>query len=735
MPADKNAPYMNAELSVEERVEDLISRMNREEKIGQLSQACKRMYMKSDERKAEFRGLIVKGRIGSRILSDGGFAGNDGAGLSISDINEDQRIAVEESRLGIPLIYGRDIIYGQRTVFPIPIGQAASFNPGLVEEAYTCIAREAAAAGVHWSFSPMMDVARDPRWGRIIEGSGEDPVLASRMAEAAVKGFQGDDPSDPQRIAACAKHYVAYGAAEGGRDYDTAEVSENTLHNIYLRPFKAAVKAGVCTLMSGFQDMGGTPASANRYTLTDILKNEWGFDGFVVSDWGSVEQLRHHGVAADEKEAAEKGFNAGVDMEMTIYTYDRHMNELIEEGKITEERLDDAVRRVLRTKFRIGLFEKPYTEENLWEKVFFTQEHQEKALQLAEESMVCVRNKDNILPLDKEGARIAVVGPFLREKRSHLGSWILDDASDITLNIEEGIKKVVPDADVAFGGSELSDDQSILVQGKCYGGGENPGVIVVCVGESWKRHGEASNIADVSLPPGQNELIEEMGRLGLPMVVVCSSGRPLPMPAAEKYADAIIYTWNAGTSAGEAIARVLFGDAEPGGRLPMTIVKNSSQIPIYYNRKFPGKIGGWEDRYKYYLDQKFGPLYPFGFGLGYTKYELESAKLDKDEITADGAVTVTATVKNTGERKGSTVVQCYIQDPVASTSRPMRELKQFEKIILEPGENKEVTFSLGEEDLSFYGADRTWKVEPGEFRVFVGFDCRAEQAGTFTVTE
>lgn len=723
-------PYRDPALPVEERVKDLLSRMTRKEKIGQLSQVCKRVC-KSQE---AFDQLIADGRVGSRILSDGGFAGNQGAGLSISDLNACQKVAVEQSRLGIPLIFGRDVIYGQRTIFPIPLGQAAAFNPDLVEEAYTCIAREASAVGVHWTFAPVMDVARDPRWGRIIEGSGEDPWLAARMAEVAVKGLQGADPSDPERILACAKHFVAYGAAEGGRDYDTAEVSENTMRNVYLPPFKAAVDAGLASVMSAFQDVGGVPASANRELLTGVLKEEWGFDGFVVSDWGAVVQLKGHGVAANDKEAACLAFDAGVDMEMTISSYDTYMEQLIDEGAISEERLDDAVRRILRTKLRAGLFEHPYVDEALWPGVLLHETHRQKALQLAEESIVMVRNADSILPLQKTGLRIGVIGPFVHEKRPHLGSWTLDCREEDTVSIAEGLRLVAPDADIVISDTALSDGENTLLQGSCYG---RAGVdlAIVCVGESHTRHGEARCIAELALPPGQEELIELVAKNGIPLVVVCSSGRPLPMPAAERHAAAILYTWNAGTCAGEAIARVLFGDAEPGGRLPMSIPKNSSQLPVYYNRKLPGKTAGWADPYRYYLDQEFGPLHPFGFGLGYTTFELDRIAVSTEKIPVEGQVEVSARLRNTGNRSGSAVVQCYINDPVASTVRPCRELKGFRKVQLGSGEETHVTFCLGPDELAFYGRERRWRVEPGEFRVFLGFDSTADLQIEFRVGE
>lgn len=721
-------PYRNPALPLEERLSDLLARMTLPEKIGQLSQACKRLFAQEEE----FDRLVASGRIGSRILSDGGFAGNEGAGLSISDLNASQRVAVEQSRLGIPLLFGRDVIYGQRTMFPIPLAQAATFDPGLVEEACTCIAREAAAVGVHWTFAPMMDVARDPRWGRIIEGYGEDPWLSARMAEAAVRGFQGSDPSDPERILACAKHFVAYAAAEGGRDYETAEVSENTLQNTYLPPFRAAVRAGVATVMSAFQDIGGIPASAHREALTGILKEAWGFDGFVVSDWGAVEQLRHHGVAADEREAAALAFSAGVDMEMTLWTYDQNLANLVETGVIPESRVDDACRRILRAKFRAGLFERPYVDETLWPKVLLCPEHTRLAARVAVESMVLARNLEGILPLAREGLSLALLGPMAQEKRAHLGSWTLDGKTEDTVSIAEGIQRVAPGVELRLALGESADAQLATILGKAYGA-KPVDLAVVCVGESHLRHGEASSIADLSLPAGQEELIESLARAGVPLIVVCCSGRPLPIPAAERHANALIYAWNGGTCVGEAVARVLFGLDEPGGRFPMTVPRHGGQIPIYYNRKVPGKLGGWEDRYHAYLDQEFDPLYRFGFGLGYTSFEMSPATASAERVPVGQWVEVSTEVRNTGSREGATVVQCYLRDLVASTARPRCELKGFQKLRLRPGQSRRVTFRLGPDELEFFTARRTWEVEPGRFRVFLGFHSGGGEAVEFTV--
>jgi len=724
--------YRDPNLPIDERVEDLLQGLSREEKIGQCQQVCYRVSYKNDP--TSFDAAVAAGRYGSRILSDGGFAGNDGAGLNIDDLNRCQRAAVEQSAHGIPLLFGRDVIYGQATIFPIPLAQAASFDPELVEQAYTCIAREAAAVGVHWSFAPMMDIARDPRWGRVIEGSGEDPYLASRMAVAAVRGFQGDDPAKPERILACAKHFVAYGAAEGGRDYDTAEVSDNTLHNIYLVPFQAAVcEAGVASIMSGFQDMGGVPASGNPYTLTTVLKDEWGFEGFVVSDWGSVEQLRGHGVAADTREAAAMAFSAGVDMEMTAFTYE-HLGELIDQGLVSEARLDDAVRRILRAKFTAGLFERPYIDPATWQQVHRRADHIDCAVRLGCASTVLLRN-DGILPLPiGHRAHIVVGGPYATEKRGHCGSWCLDWSLDEITSIAEGLEAEKGDGDAWIEVDEGGPVDQLVRKAMRGWGGKMPNIhaVVLCVGESEASNGEASNIAELRLPAGQEELIEALGKRGMPLVVVNCSGRPLPSPAAERYAKAILYTWNLGSEAGTTIARVLYGQAEPGGRLPVSIPRHGGQIPLYYNHKQPGKTHDWPS-YQPYCDQDFSPLYPFGYGLGYTSWHYSNISCSAAEITTDASVTVSVNVHNSGTRAGSTVVQCYIRDPVASTCRPVRELKGFRRINLEAGASQVVEFELGAKQLAHYGAKRCWQVEPGEFQVFIGSDSQAELQTGFRV--
>ncbi|MFW5830415.1 MAG: glycoside hydrolase family 3 C-terminal domain-containing protein, partial [Planctomycetota bacterium] len=551
---------------------------------------------------------------------------------------------------------------------------------------------------------------------------------------------QTADPSAPDALLACAKHYVAYGAAEGGRDYDATEISEFTLHNVYLRPFQAAVQeAGVASVMCGFHTIGGEAVSGSRRLLTDILKHEWDWDGFVVSDWGSVEQLRGHGVAADLRAAAAIGFNAGVDMEMTALSYPEHLEELIEAGMVAESRLDDAVRRILTAKFKAGLFERPYVDEQRWNQVKRCPEHVSMAVELACRSMVLLRN-DGILPLsvhsDAQSGKphIVVGGPFAHERRAHLGSWCLRWDHDEITSIADGLRAAMDgDAWIDIEESPFVDRLLVkAVSGACGQQAVRLTAVVLCVGESEANNGEASSTASLQLPADQEALIEQVGSRALPLVVVNCSGRPLVSPAAERYANAILQAWNLGTEAGTAIARVLFGQAEPGGRLPITIPANSAQVPCYYNRKPVGKIHEWP-HYQAYRDEAFQPLYRFGYGLGYTTWAYEDLRLSTPRISAGESIAATVTVRNTGQRAGSTVVQCYLRDPVASIARPVRELVGFQRIQLDPGEQQEVVFDLGPEQLAYYGASHRWGVDPGTFQVFVGGDSSATLQEDFVV--
>ncbi|MET4696806.1 glycoside hydrolase family 3 N-terminal domain-containing protein [Endozoicomonas lisbonensis] len=713
-------PYKDAALPVEERVADLLSRMTLAEKIGQL---CQTPMLEFEQKKEAYLEGVRQGRWGSRILADTAWAGN-APGLTVDpvELNEIQRAAVEDSRLGIPLIVARDVIYGQETVLPIPLAQAASWNPEQVRHAYTGIAREAASLGIHWTFSPMMDIARDPRWGRVIETSGEDPYLTSQFAEAVVQGFQGESPANPDSLLACAKHFVGYGASEGGRDYDTTELSDNTLHNVHLPPFKAAVKAGVGTVMSSFNDLGGTPVSGSKELVQGWLKDQQGFDGMVISDWGSISDLAYFGVAEGADGAAECALDAGIDMAMTNEAYEDHLENLLKAGRINEERLDDAVTRVLRAKFRAGLFERPYADETRHKKVMRRADHVAEALKLAEQSLVLLKNDYSILPLAKEKLKVAVIGPHAHSKRQHLGSWCLDGkVKDIT-SIYEGIKANAPDIELLTEDAAFTDEMV-----EC---AHRSDAVVLCVGESHRRTGEARNIAELALPAGQEELIKAIGETGKPMVVVQCTGRPVPSENIERYANALLYAWQSGTETGHAVARVLFGDVSPSGRLPITVPRSTGQIPIYYSRKPLGKMRDFQD-YMPYKDQSVEPLYPFGFGLTYSTFSYTNLQLAKESLPFGKTQKVTVLVTNEGKVEASEVVQCYIRQNVASTTRPHRELKDFRKITLKPGESKEVELFLTPEKLAFYGLEKCFKQQSGKIDVYVGADSNADNSASF----
>ncbi|MFP4353318.1 MAG: glycoside hydrolase family 3 N-terminal domain-containing protein [Puniceicoccaceae bacterium] len=736
-PPDET-PYRNPDLPVETRVEDLLGRMTREEKIGQLGQIVQQLHGMSDEvslpsfgdSPGGFLAEIRKGRWGSRIVAESAWGGStDQSHIKPEELEAQQRAAVEESRLGIPLLYGRDVIHGHRTVFPIPIAQAATFDPELVEAGCEAFAREAAAEGLHWTFAPMLDIARDPRWGRIVEGYGEDPFLCSAMAAASVRGLQGDDPSRPGRLLACAKHFAGYGGAEGGRDYDTAEFSENTLHNVILPPFEAAAKAGCATMMSGFHDLGGTSASASRTLMTNWLKEELGWDGFIVSDWGSVWDLLAHGLAGDEAEAAELAFNAGVDMEMTADYFEKHLGNLVDAGRVTEDRLDDAVRRVLRAKFRKGLFDRPYPDTSRRAEILRAPEHIDLARRSAEAAVVLLRNHDAVLPLDPARfGSIALVGPYAEARRQLMGAWVCDGVPEEVVSLrrgfEEWIEANAPDTRLHVGCSPFTDEMIDTAR--------KGDVIVLCLGESHHSTGENRNVSRLGLPPGQEEMIEACARWGKPLVVLLCNGRPLPSPAAQNHAAAILQCWHLGSEMGRAVAAVLFGDVAPSGRLPVTIPRHAGQIPLYYNRKFPGKLAQMGGQ-AHYVDETWDPLYPFGFGLGYTTFRYGETVLSGPVLRPGETLEASVELTNTGGRPGVETVQLYLRDPVASTARPVRELKGFQRIHLDPGQSTRVTFALSESLLAFYGARRKREAEPGEFHVGIGADSRTPLDAGFTL--
>lgn len=719
-------PYKNKALPVEQRVEDLLSRMSVAEKIGQL---CQSPMLEYDTNREAYLKAIAEGRWGSRILADTAWAGNaPGESVSPSQLNEIQRAAIEGSRLGIPLIIARDVIYGQQTVLPIPLAQAASWNPNKVQQAYRCIAKEAASLGINWTFAPMLDIVRDPRWGRVIESSGEDPYLTSQFAKAVVKGFQGESTSDEESLVACAKHFVGYGASEGGRDYDTTEISENSLHNVYLLPFAAAVEAGVETVMSGFNDLGGTPVSGSKSLVNGWLKEEQGFKGMVISDWGSISDLAYFGVADGKAGAALMALEAGIDMAMTNEAYEDHLEMLLKEKQIEISLIDDATRRVLRTKFNAGLFERPYVDEDKHKSVLRHPEHISQALEVAEQSMVLLKNHNGVLPIQDQPLKIAVIGPHAHSKRQHLGSWCLDGRSEDVTSIYEGFE-----AYVSMRNSEielLTEDAAFVDEMvEC---AHRADLVILCTGESHRRTGEARNVAELELPAGQEEMIRAIGEVGKPLVVVQCTGRPVPSNATEQYADALLYAWQSGTETGHAVARLLFGEVSPAGRLPMSVPRSTGQVPIYYGRKPMGKMRDFQD-YQPYKDQKNTPLYPFGYGLTYGQFEYSKLRLSASEISKDETLEVLVTLKNVGSTTATEVVQCYSRQLLASSTRPMRELKGFSRITLEPGDETVVSLTIPAERFAFYGKDNCFSVEPSMVEIYVGGDSDATLTQAFAL--
>jgi beta-glucosidase len=692
---------------IERKINELLARMTLEEKLGQLQQLDGHADGRHRDEHVE---MIRRGTLGSTLNVRGA-----------KRTNELQRIAVEQSRLKIPVLFAFDVIHGYRTVFPVPLGEAASFDPAAVEKAASVAAAETAAAGVKWTFAPMLDIARDPRWGRIVEGSGEDPYLSSVLARARVRGFQGSDYSAPDKVVACAKHWAGYGAAEGGRDYNTTEISERTLREIYFPPFKAAIDAGVGTFMSAFNDLNGVPTSANPFTLTKVLREEWKFDGITVSDYESVRELINHGLAADGRDAARLALAAGVDMEMVSRLYNQHGAELVKAGKLPMAVIDEAVRRVLRIKFRLGLFEKPYTDESREASLLLSREHLAAAREIAARSMVLLRNERETLPLSKEIKSIAVVGPLADNQFDLMGSWTGDGRKEDVVTLLAGIKAKVPSAKITYAkGCEIAGDATAGID-EAVRAAREADVTIIAVGEAAEMSGEAAVRSSLDLPGRQLDLVKAIHATGKPYAVVLMNGRPLSINWLAENSPAILEAWFAGTQAGHAIADVLFGDVNPGGKLPVTFPRSVGQVPIYYNHKNTGRPPDANNKYtSKYLDLPWTPLYPFGHGLSYTTFRLSNLRLSAARIRPDGSLTVTVEVENTGRRAGDEIVQLYIRDVAASVTRPVRELKGFERVTLKPGERRHVTFTLTPEHLGFWNRELRFAVEPGAFKVFAG---------------
>ena len=707
--------------NVEEQVNALLAKMTLAEKLGQLQQL-------DGEANGNFRpehvDLIRKGLLGSTLNVRGA-----------KNTNQLQRVAVTESRLKIPLLFGFDVIHGYRTIFPIPVGEASSWDPSLAERSTAVAAQEANNAGVRWTFAPMLDIARDPRWGRITEGTGEDPFLGAAFAAARVRGFQGTDYSATDKILACAKHWVAYGAAEGGRDYNTTDLSENTLREIYFPPFKAAVDAGVGTVMSSFNAINGIPASANPFTLTKVLRNEWKFDGFVVSDYTSVRELINHGVAANEEQAAALALNAGVDMEMVSRSFNQFGPKLLEQRKLTMATIDEAVRRILRIKFRLGLFDHPYTDETREPQSLLRPDSLALARDIAARSMVLLKNNYNVLPLDKAVKSIAVIGPLADDRRAPLGWWAGDGREENTITPLAGIRAKI-DAKVSYAkGCDIKGDSTEGFD-EAEKIARESDVAVVFVGESADMVGEAASRSSLDLPGRQMDLVKRIQGTGHPTVVVLINGRPLTIGWIADNVPTILEAWMGGTQSGNAIADVLFGDVTPGGKLPVTFPRTVGQVPIYYNHMNTGRPPEAENRYtSKYVDGPWMPLFPFGYGLTYTNVRISNLQLSATRIRESDKLTVSVDVANGGRRAGEEVVQLYIRDPVATMTRPVKELKAFQRVTLQPGQLRRVEFTLTADQLAFWNREMRYVVEPGEFRVMVGSNSEDVIEAKFEVVE
>ena len=695
--------YKDAKAPIEKRIDDLISRMTLEEKDLQLNQ-----YTLGRNNNVNNVGEEVKkvpSEIGSLIYFD----------INPELRNSMQKKAMEESRLGIPIIFGYDAIHGFRTIYPISLGQACSWNPGLVEQACAVSAQEARMSGVDWTFSPMIDVARDPRWGRVAEGYGEDPYTNGVFAAASVRGYQGDDMSAENRMAACLKHYVGYGASEAGRDYVYTEISAQTLWDTYLLPYEMGVKAGAATLMSSFNDISGVPGSANPYIMTEILKKRWKHDGFIVSDWGAVEQLKNQGLAATKKDAAQYAFNAGLEMDMMSHAYDRHLKELVEEGKVTMAQVDESVRRVLRVKFRLGLFERPYTPVTNEKDRFFRPQSMAVAAQLAAESMVLLKNDNQILPLTNK-KKIAVVGPMAKNGWDLLGSWCGHGKDTDVEMLYDGLT-------AEFGGdAELRYAMGCKPQGNDRSGFAGAldvarwsDVVIVCLGEMLTWSGENASRSTIALPQIQEELVKELKEAGKPIILVLSNGRPLELNRMEPLCDAILEIWQPGINGARSMAGILSGRINPSGKLAMTFPYSTGQIPIYYNRRKSGR--GHQGFYK---DITSDPLYPFGHGLSYTEFKYGTVTPSATKVKRGDKLSAEVTVTNTGARDGAETVHWFISDPYCSITRPVKELKHFEKQFIKAGETKTFRFDIDlERDFGFVNEDGKRFLEAGEYHILV----------------
>ena len=727
---------------INKKVDSLLGIMTLDEKIGQMNQYngfwdVTGPAPKNGDAKFKFNNL-KKGLVGSMLNVRG-----------VEEITALQKIAVEETRLGIPLIIGNDVIHGYKTLSPIPIAEAASWDLKEIENSARIAALEASAAGTNWTFAPMVDISRDARWGRVMEGAGEDPFLGSLIAAARVRGFQGDDLSKNHTIAATAKHFAGYGFSESGRDYNTVDVSKNTLYNVILPPFKATLDAGVRTFMNGFNELDGIPVTGSSFLQRDLLKGEWEFNGFVISDWGSIREMIPHGFARDGSHATELAIKAGSDMDMESHLYIKKIKELIEAKKLDIELVDDAVSRILRVKFELGLFDDPYRylDAEREKEVINHPDNHKAVLEMAKKSIVLLKNENQLLPLNKSDQRIALIGALANDNNSPLGNWRTNSDNKTAVTVLEGMK-AYPDNKLIYSkGADvnLNDDGVVKFHEKvkindsdksgfnaAKNAAKNADVVVMVLGEDGFQSGEGRSRTDIGIPGVQQELLEEVYKVNKNIVLVLMNGRPLNINWADKNIPSIVEAWQLGTQTGNAVAQVLYGDYNPSGKLPMSFPRSVGQIPIYYNYKNTGRPGPANTVFwSQYNDQLNTPLYPFGYGLSYTSFEYSNLKIDNKNLTVGNSINVSVDLKNTGNYTGKEVVQLYIKDRFASVTRPVRELKGFEMISLNPGEIKTVNFEISETLLQFYSANEIWESESGFFDIFIGTNSNADLQESF----
>lgn len=707
--------------TIERKVDSVLSLMTLEEKIGQMTQFSANWTVTGPTMSSDFQPYLEKGLVGSVFNA-----------ATVEGIRNMQKIAVEKTRLGIPILFGYDVIHGYETIFPIPLAEACSWDLELMKRSAQIAAEEAASDGQHWTFAPMVDISRDPRWGRVMEGAGEDPYLGSLIAKARVEGFQGGNSwqslKETNTVLACAKHFAAYGAAESGRDYNTAELSEHTLRNFYLPPYEAAKEAGVATFMASFNEINGIPATASKWLMTDILRKEWGFKGFVVSDYTGINELVFHGIAEDNKHAAELAANAGIDMDMTGATFINYLTKLVEEGKVSEKTIDNAARRVLEMKFILGLFDDPYRylDENRAKATLQKPEFMDVARKAASQSVVLLKNNNNILPIKKDTPKkVALIGAMIKDSINLNGEWQGRGKREQSISLFKGLQEVYKDSNVQFSyaqGTTLTEStpQSIA---QAVATAKNSDVVLVALGEDFNWSGEAACLTDIRLHAAQRELLKALKQTGKPIALLVFSGRPLDLSWEDANVDAILQVWFPGTQGGRGIADVVAGNYNPSGRLVMSFPRSVGQVPVYYNQKNTGRPvdmnnpqGDYKSKYE---DSPITPLYPFGYGLSYTTFDIKNAKLDKTELSKDGNLTATASVTNTGATDGEIVVQLYVRDLVGSVTRPVKELKGFKKIALKAGETQTVSFDIKANDLAFYGQDMKKIVEAGKYKLWI----------------